>query len=74
MFDTQIFFKDQMTQQNREIYYRLKFRALTQKDTSSSQEINYCLLANQQTLAEICAKTATNRYHEIFSDLDVLRL
>ena len=69
LHDTEKSFPGDFTQENRERYYRLKFRALNAartQDRKDQERVNLSLLALQMSSTELCAGAITRQ----FADLD----
>jgi hypothetical protein len=69
LHDTEKSFPGDFTQENRERYYRLKFRALNaarSQDKKDQVRVNLSLLALQMSSTELCAGAITRQ----FADLD----
>lgn len=54
-----------MSHENREMYYRLKFRALNSNRQEDTSKINLNLFTLQQASTELCLSAITQKYLEI---------
>jgi hypothetical protein len=54
-----------LNHENREMYYRLKFRALNSNRQEDTSKINLNLVTLQQTSTELCLSAITHKYVEI---------
>jgi hypothetical protein len=68
LHDTEKCFPADFTQENRERYYRLKFRALNaarSQDKKDQQKVNLSFLALQKSSTELCARAITRQIPDL---------
>ncbi len=63
--DTEKPFPATLNHENREMYYRLKFRALNSNRQEDTSKINLNLFSLQQASTELCLNAITHKYMEI---------